>query len=208
MRLNLPVSAVVLLGINVLPLLGVLYWDWNLIHIIFLYWAESAIIGLFSIFKMLCARDDSTSWPMRILTVVMKVFAFFFFMLHFGGFIAAIGLVLYFFAREVLEVTVEPLALLATTWGVLATMVLSHGFSFVVNFLVKGERTISKGKDPIAAAYVRVIILHLTLAFGLGPTLFLGQPLYLLVVFIILKTTTDLWAHLRERRKFGAPIDA
>ncbi|MFH1845365.1 MAG: DUF6498-containing protein [bacterium] len=200
---SLPVSALILIGINLLPILGVLHWGWNLVDIIFLYWAESVIIGLSALLKMLIARIDEVGLPMRVVTVVMRIVGFLFFMLHLGGFLAALGLAFYFFVQEFLDASVRPLSLLATTWPVLVALLASHGFSFVVNFLIKGERQIFRGEDPITTAYSRVLVLHLTLAFGVGPVIFLGQPLYLLVIFIVLKIATDLWGHLRERRKFG-----
>jgi len=202
-KLTLPTSALVLIGINTLPILGVVYRDWNLVDIIFLYWAESLVIGISALLKMVCARIEETSLPMRIMTVVMRVVGFLFFMLHLGGFVAALGLAFYFFVQEFLDASVSPLSLLATTWPVVVALVVSHGFSFVFNFLIKNERRIYRGEDPITSAYSRVLVLHLTLAFGLGPVIFLGQPVYMLVVFIVLKTATDLWAHVRERRKFG-----
>ena len=46
-------TAFSLLIANVLPLLGVLFWGWPLGKLLGLYWAESAVVGIFNIFKIM-----------------------------------------------------------------------------------------------------------------------------------------------------------
>jgi hypothetical protein len=51
-------SGVVLILANLIPLAGVLFWDWDIFNIVVLYWFENVIIGGINILKMLtCAPD-------------------------------------------------------------------------------------------------------------------------------------------------------
>lgn len=52
------VSSVVLIIANVVPLLGVLFWNWSTLNVVVLYWLENVIVGAINILKMLtCAPD-------------------------------------------------------------------------------------------------------------------------------------------------------
>jgi hypothetical protein len=51
-------SVVVLILANLIPLAGVLFWDWSVFEVVVLYWLENVIIGGINILKMLtCAPD-------------------------------------------------------------------------------------------------------------------------------------------------------
>lgn len=197
-----PSSVILLLGANTVPLLGVLFWDWNLVNVLFPYWAESAAIGFFSILKILITKDDTRGW-LIILVIFMKILGCAFFIVHFGGFMAAYGAFLYAIAYEFLDMKIKPLELLYVTRYALGSLFLSHGYSFVVNYLIKGERHQVKGRDPMVEPYKRILVMHLTLVFGTGFIIFYGQPLFLLLLFVILKSGVDLQSHLKERKRFA-----
>ena len=204
-RRGFPSSVFFLLGANAVPLLGVLFAGWDLVEILFAYWAENVVIGFFSILKMIFAPDDSRGW-LIILTVFMKIIGCAFFIVHFGGFTAAHGAVLYAISREFLNMQIEPLELLYMGRYVVAALFLSHGYSFVVNYLIKGERKQTKGNDPMFEPYRRVIVMHLTLIFGAGCIIILGQPFFMLLILVVLKTAVDLYAHLKERRRYAGNL--
>ncbi|MEI7745075.1 MAG: DUF6498-containing protein [Chloroflexota bacterium] len=87
---------------------------------------------------------------------------------------------------------------------VLATvpfMFASHGVSFVLNWVLGGERDASTPAAEMAAPYARVVVLHLTILLGAFAVAFLGAPIWALVVMVGLKTAFDLGAHLAERRR-------
>ena len=97
----------------------------------------------------------------------------------------------------------EPLGHVAGAGGggfvlALVALVASHGVSYVVNYLGRGE---DRSLSPLALMqrpYGRVIVLHVTILAGGFLATFLGQPLLSLVVLIALKTGVDVQAHLRE----------
>lgn len=197
-----PLSVFLLLGANTVPLLGALFGGWDLVAILFAYWAENVVIGFFSLLKMIFVPDD-TRGLLIILTVFMKIVGSAFFIVHFGGFTAAHGVVLYAISREFLNVHIEPLELLYVGRYVMAALFLSHGYSFVANYLIGGERYQAKDRDPMFEPYRRVIVMHLTLIFGTGCIIILGQPFFMLLILVVLKTGVDLYAHLKERRRFA-----
>ena len=205
-RRSFPSSVFLLLGANAVPLLGVLFGGWDLVEILFAYWAENVVIGFFSLLKMLSAPDDTRGW-LIILTVFMKIIGCAFFIVHFGGFTAAHGVVLYAIFHEFLNLQIQPLELLYMGRYVVVALFLSHGYSFVVNYLIKGERRQTGGNDPMFEPYRRVIVMHLTLTLGVGLLIFLGQPFFMLLFFVILKTGVDLLAHLKERRRYAEGLE-
>jgi hypothetical protein len=89
-----------------------------------------------------------------------------------------------------------PLAVLA--WAGLALLV-SHGASFVANWLGRGEYRTASPSQEMQAPYGRVIVLHLTIIFGAFATMLLGAPIWALVILVTLKTAVDLRAHLADR---------
>ena len=120
----LPRSAYFLVAANVVPFLGVVLLGWDLGAVMVLFWAENVVVGVFAILRTaLVAR-----W--------LGLFLVPFFTVHYGLFTFAHGMFIFFmFAgdlgpREALVVILP---------GVVALFV-SHGASFVLNFLRGGER--------------------------------------------------------------------
>ena len=52
------------------------------------------------------------------------------------------------------------------------------------------------------APYGRIVVLHLTILFGGGATMILGEPLVALILLIVLKTVIDVRAHIKSHRKW------
>jgi hypothetical protein len=80
----------------------------------------------------------------------------------------------------------------------LLSLVVSHGLSYVVNYLGRGEDRSLSPPELMQQPYGRVIVLHVTILGGGFLAMFLGQPLLSLVLLVALKTGVDLQAHLRE----------
>src|SRR5438105_3002112 len=97
----LPGSAAVLVAANLVPLVGVLLFGWSLATILVLYWAESGVVGLLNIPKILLARGDlrvgrgdvSLALPMLDGSggLLLRLFLSVFFLVHYGIFWLAHG---------------------------------------------------------------------------------------------------------------------
>ena len=87
-------------------------------------------------------------------------------------------------------------------WGAVligaAALFLSHGASFLLNYVGNGEYLRTSAPRQMGAAYGRVVVLHLTILFGGFVVAFLGAPIGALIALVILKTVFDLGLHRRE----------
>jgi hypothetical protein len=79
-----------------------------------------------------------------------------------------------------------------------AALFLSHGASFLLNYIGNGEYQRTSAPRQMTAAYGRVIVLHLTILFGGLVIATLGSPIGLLLILVGLKTLLDLSLHRRE----------
>lgn len=85
---------------------------------------------------------------------------------------------------------------------------LSHGASFLFNYIGRGEYMTASPSSLMGSVYGRVVVLHLTIIFGSFVVGLLGAPIGALLILVILKTGFDLGLHLRERRTADARIPA
>jgi len=203
-------SVISLLAANLFPLYGVLVLGWDVFLVLLVFWLENVTIGAFNILRMLAAAPrDAATWG-------KKVFFVPFFCIHYGGFCAAHGVfvVAYFGGLLRGDATLRSLDDLAgfvrangLYWAAFA-LVLSHGVSFVMNYLRKGEYRNANLDELMMQPYGRVIILHLTILLGGGVAMALHSPVWALVLLIAMKVSIDLSAHLKEREKLGRPKDA
>ncbi|MFA7237195.1 MAG: DUF6498-containing protein [Phycisphaeraceae bacterium] len=191
-------SVLALLVGNVVPLVGVIFLHWNLRNILLLYWAESAVIGFYTVLKMTITRP------------LQGLFTSAFFCVHYGMFMAGHLIFLLVLTNGNLQhpgpAMTNPFhaaidAFTPSMFLALLALFISHGVSFVTNFLAKGVYRTATIQKLMAAPYPRIIVMHITILGGAFLMLALGQPIALLIVMVILKTAVDLASHLREHRK-------
>jgi hypothetical protein len=195
-------SVVALILANAFPIFGVLFLGWTVFPLMLLYWLENVIVGLFNVAKMMLAQpSDVAYWA-------GKVFLIPFFIVHFGGFTYVHGMLLFaFFGPRPIDpfgfLHALPAVIRANQlgWGV-TSLLLSHGFSFVWNYLRNGEYQRASLQALMGQPYGRVIVLHMTVLFGGWIVMMLGSPLGALIILIALKTAADLRGHKAERRRF------
>jgi hypothetical protein len=83
-------------------------------------------------------------------------------------------------------------------WLPLAVLVGSHLFSFLWNYLYRGEYRRARLTRLMAQPYGRVIVLHMAIIFGGFAATMLGSPLWALLVLVALKIALDVRAHVKE----------
>lgn len=199
---GLPPSVLVLVGANLVPLLGVLGSHWTVFSVLLLYWCENVVVGAFNVLRMLVAS------PKDVATDAAKLFFIPFFMFHYGMFTMVHGIFVLALFGPGRNFSPSPAAFIAAVrgagvgFGVIA-IVLSHGFSFVHNYLASGEFRRASLPQLMAQPYARVMVLHATILLGGFAAKALGAPVAALVLLIALKTLIDLRAHLAERKKLG-----
>lgn len=210
-------SLATLIVANLLPLAGVLLFGWDAGVILVLYWAENLVVGFYNILKMLLARGDEGS------TVAAKLFLIPFFIFHFGGFCAVHGVFVDLFASGLEaggdaenffpdpDVWWGPLMFVGLLVGVVQAMwvkyapqiffallglLVSHGVSFVQNYLWRGEYRERTVKRQMFQPYGRVALMHVAIIAAALPVMLLGSPLPLLVIIIALKIVIDSALHV------------
>jgi hypothetical protein len=185
-------SGVALIAANLVPLAGVLFFGWDLASVMVLFWAESAVIGFYTALKMAVVGKSAA-----LLMVP-------FFVGHFGGFMAGHFLLIYSLfvrgaeagpapgAREALQGIFSPL------WLSLAALVISHGVSFIDNFLGRREYAGTTVKALMRTPYNRIVVMQLALIFGGWIILLLESPVPALALLVLFKTALDFSAHRKE----------
>jgi hypothetical protein len=184
-------SSVALVAANVVPLAGVLFFGWDLGNIMLLYWAESGVIAFYTVMKIAIVG--------RLAALVAAPF----FIGHFGGFMTGHFLLVYgLFLRGI---GWQPpgaagalYAIFVPSWGSLAALFISHGISFLTNFIGQREYDGATVSALMAEPYHRVVLMHLTLILGGWVVLLIGMPAGAIVVLLVLKTAVDLQAHRKE----------
>ena len=223
-------AVVLLVAFNLVPLAGVLWWGWDLWTILVLYWVENGIVGAFNVAKILTAQGavlpGTAGWRMngRPLTEIARGGIAAFFTIHYGAFWLGHGVFVLValpliagVSNDLGGVTINPDgsftgpigSLFGTQagpdWGLVQLgalgLALSHGASFGLNYIGRGEyRTTSPGQLMLAP-YARVVVLHLTIILGATVSIALGTPIGALVVLVAIKTLLDVAFHLREHRR-------
>jgi len=218
MKLPKPtVSLAALVAANLVPLVGVLWFGWDATMIVLLYWAENIVIGAYNILRMALVKVDHPAAHLG------KLFVIPFFCIHFGGFCAVHGfflLALFGLGTEAESlmsggswpgplVFVQLLAaVIAQVWRnhpegmgwLVACLAVSHGISFVQNYLVRGERAATSMGKEMGRPYKRIAILHITIIAGAAPIMMLGSPVPLLCILVLLKTYMDVRLHVKSHK--------
>lgn len=191
-------SAVALILANMVPLAGVLWLDWRVFDILILYWAENVVIGVVNILRMLMVADSSRFF-------LAPFFALHYGMFCFGHYSAVVGL----FGSEFQEgdsrmfgVSLHD-AWQSPLWIGVAAIAISHLVSFYFNFVGAGEYRRTSPRQLMQRPYGRIIVLHVAVIAGGFLVTMLGDPAWMLLVLIIVKTVIDLRMHERERDVLG-----
>jgi hypothetical protein len=133
-----------------------------------LFWLENVSIGFFNVLKILISQPKNTgNW-------LGKLFFVPFFIFHYGMFTAVHGIfVIILFGSKTIHFSGFPNAsdfiqvIQMSKLSLAALMMfLSHGFSFLWNYVAKKEYEKIGIKTLMIKPYGRIIVLHVTIIFG------------------------------------------
>ncbi|MEM7216729.1 MAG: DUF6498-containing protein [Pseudomonadota bacterium] len=192
---------VLLVLVNLLPLVGVLLWDWDVWSVITLYWAENLVLGTYTLIKMVHAG-------LRLGRYVSGLYSACFFTLHYGAFCYGHGAFIQdLFGAPVSADTFGPLGIFARAdqlwWWAVGALFVSHGVSLLFNYFGQGEYLRESPGSLMTSPYRRIVILHIAVLFGGLGVDALGSPVALIVVLVIVKTVVDLALHRDEHGREG-----
>jgi len=205
-KVSFPVAVAV--GLNLIPLVGVVFWGWSAFALIFLYWLENVVIGVRTLLAILANGVLGGS----VKKVGALIFATFF-SFHYGLFCFVHGtFVLLLFGDGAMG---DDLALAARELFAREPN-LMIGFASIVAwqvvqfclFIARGE---AKTASPIAlmgAPYPRIVVLHLAIIGGGFLVMLLNQPLAGLIILALVKMGFDVAEASGNGLRFGRPRDA
>ena len=197
-------SVLALLLANVFPLIGVVALGWDTFLVLALFWVENVVIGVYTALKMLLV--SSAAVPARLSAAL-------FFCVHYGIFTAVHGIFVFVVFGSIMDSAPgdpsawETIVGSQVLWGALVLLV-SHGVSFVFNYIRRGEYRQAHLSAVMQEPYGRVVLLHLTIIFGGFLVMALGSPVAGLLLLVALKTVMDIRAHLRQHDKYAAGTPA
>lgn len=193
-------SAILLILVNLLPIYGVIFLNWNPFDVILLYWTENIVIGMFNFFRMLFAQGK---FPSLVVSsnlgvgtpggFLMNLGLGIFFLFHYGMFTLVHGI---FVGVLVFPKTTFFLNGDSSGIGIfMLALTISHGFSFLYNYIWKKEYLERNVQQQMMAPYGRIVVIHMTIILGAFVSMFL--PSYTIIVFVIIKIIVDLGAHMK-----------
>ncbi len=209
-------SLVALVLANLTPMIGVLFWGWDIAVVVLIYWMENLVVGFYNLLKMAFAPVHHPGQHLG------KLFLMGFFSIHYGGFCAIHGIFLVQFLKVGNDFNMNvtgsfgPLVFLDLLFGViahlwvvlgdqlwipLAALMISHGVSLVENYFLKGERLTLQTKDLMGQPYGRIVLVHLAILTSAFFIFSFGSPLPLLILLVLGKLILDAVMHHRSHRK-------
>ncbi len=199
---QVPLGLLLLIGLNLVPLMGVLAWGWKSFDLIFLYWMENLIIGAFTVVRMLVR-------PYRhALDLAFPLFLVPFFCVHYGMFCMGHGIfVVSLFGQTAVGeegLLTAALSVLSSPYMLAAVVALAL---IQVADWVRDARLRGVGadgvKDLMVAPYRRIVVLHITILAGGFALTALNEPVAGLIILVIVKTASDVWHWRRDNQAEG-----
>lgn len=178
-----------------------LFWGWDVFPLLVIFWMENVVIGVLNALKMLLAD------PGDALLTGGKVIMVPFFCVHYGMFTVVHGMfVLVLFGGPLygiggaIELWAPAMRVAKDSglWLALVVLAGSHLFSFVSNYLYRGEFRRAQVATLMMQPYGRVMVLHVVILAGGFAAVTLGSPVWALVLLIALKIALDWRAHVKE----------
>jgi hypothetical protein len=206
-RRNISLAALVV--VNMIPLVGVVAWGWDVASVVILYWSENLILGAYTLLKML------------VKSPIGGFFMGLFFTIHYGGFCAVHGLfvlalttdempnfiqgeawpLFLVFVQLLVEVVTTVVNMAPPEWLIgFAALFISHGISLALNYFAAGEYKSQDLKSLMHSPYKRIVILHVAIILGGFGVAAFDSPMPLLVLLVLGKLGLDIWLHNKEHR--------
>jgi hypothetical protein len=170
---------------NLVPLTGILFLSWDLFSVLFFYWLESAVVGIYNIARMMFIKS------------LHKTSGIIFFIVHYSAFMAGHGFFIFaLFSPASIKMSTVILGLVSLT--------ISHGVSFVTNFIGHKEYEKVTISQQMLAPYRRIFVMHITIMLCALLLSLFSLPLVTMLILVFLKIAIDIIAHIREHTRLGS----
>jgi hypothetical protein len=202
-------SGILLVLVNLIPVIGVIFWGWNVYDIVILYWLENVAIGICNIPKILFAENRGANLISvntrnhhlyKIFNYLSNIFLAGFFIVHFGGFSFVHGFFIriMMFDKSSFVINND----YSAVGAFFLALLISHGFSLIYNYIIQGEYKKYTSSQAMVKPYSRIFVIQLTIILGayiveLSNDSGLVSKL-LVLLFVFIKIMFDLGMHLRS----------
>jgi len=206
---------IILLG-NLLPIFGLIHFNWIFSDLAIILVFEAVIIGIFNILKMIFANSSENPWYEKLILAISFLLYHGFFIMFTWGIIflfvlrfELLGTVsesdenMYYHLIDLINLYFEQILSFQyfISYAYLI-VILKYIYSFVKNYWIEGERRKTDVRDLMNEPY-KIIGIQLT-------TLFLGLFLIIpfqslqipMIIVIILKIIEDMYFHFLDRKKY------
>jgi hypothetical protein len=181
-------SVLALLVVNAIPFLGVLVFSWNALDVMMLFWVENIVVGFYNVIRMLKVEG------------VGAMIDIFFFVIYFGAFaflhLLLILVIFGSFGVNAPAISKDSIVTaIGTVWvGILGFMV-SHGVSYLSNFIGRKEYRKMNMEGLLKQPYGRTLIPHAAVLIGLIFVLAAKSNVVVLALFVVFKIWVDVHHH-------------
>ncbi|MEZ5972923.1 MAG: DUF6498-containing protein [Hyphomonadaceae bacterium] len=201
-----PLATTILL--NLVPVVGVLFWGWSAFALIILYWLENLVIGVRTLASMVAnaAVMGGINW-------LGALFIGAFFTVHYGMFCFGHGIFVMalfggnFYGDSILDLAGAVTKLFETQANLavgFASIVAWQVVQFVL-FIVRGDVRRTNLMELMGAPYPRIVVLHVSIIFGGFVLMLLNQPVAGILVLALVKMGYDVADVLRQPKP-AAPV--
>lgn len=205
-----------LLIANLVSIVLAVFEQWNLIIILWIYWGQNIVIGIFNFKKMRLLENKQNKNPESIgnrLNMIkgpslfghMSHFMSSFFLVHYGFFHFVYFIFLSVFSAFGDEIGFGNIGAQTNAFGLsflfvvigIGAFLFHHWFSYNSN---KKNGTLFGSREPslnglMGRPYLRIVPMHILIVLGVW---FSGE--WQLIIFLVLKTIVDLLMHISEHR--------
>lgn len=198
-------SLIPLLIANSIPLIGLIFFNWNSAEILFYYALENIPIGFYTVLKMIKVGIYKKINIYKVIGLILV------FMIHYSGFV--FGHLL--FVIGILSLSIPSLGISSTNiiltnynflYKILISLLFyffSHGISFKVNFIDKEEYKKYTLKYLFTLPYNRIAVVHISIFIVFFTILIFKLNFVSLLAITLLKLFLDPKFHIRERLRAG-----
>jgi hypothetical protein len=182
-------SAQLLIVGNLFTIILAIVEGWSAATILWSYWVQSIIIGLFTVIRILVvqlpktdSRQSDDNFLGRLVVAGFFIFHYGMFHVVYAVFLAAFGLL-------------EKLDMQGMFW-MTAIFTVMHAFSFWQNTFHRPDGTDKKENmgQIFMSPYSRIVPMHLTIIFG-SIFILAGLDFIAILIFLTLKTLADVIGH-------------
>ena len=218
-------SVIGMVGVNLIPFAGVIWYDWTPFSVIFIYWLQTGIIGFFSLLKIKkVAEFSEPELQIRVIAFavwhsgkprpVSEIIHDFVGVYVFGMFTSLLFLIFFTWFESIDVFSFGALinspfafaAAIQESIGVIflgiTTFFLNHGYSYIFNFVGKKEFLHSDLPAQLSDSIDRVGMIWGSLFITATTLVFIPYLTTVVAVLVVYKIMFDVYAHLKEHGRY------